>query len=83
MKIAIVLGSSRSPRLGDRVCAYVLAKAVKLPDAEFTVLDLAGYGLPFFDMKPLAPGGPTAIARRHLPRSAGSTTSRPRTGTCS
>lgn len=70
MKIAIVLGSSRSPRLGDRVCAYVLAKAVQLQGAEFTVLDLAGYGLPFFD-EPLAPWSsrdrsPSPAAQRWL-----------------
>ena len=54
MNIAVVLGSSRKPRLGNRVCAYVMSKTAAVPGAEFTVLDLAGYQLPFFD-EPLAP----------------------------
>jgi NAD(P)H-dependent FMN reductase len=49
VKIAIVLGSSRQPRLGDRVCRFVLSKAREVPEVTFTVLDLAGYQLPFFD----------------------------------
>ena len=49
MKIGIVLGSSRAQRLGERVCRFVLACADQVPEAEFTVFDLAGYKLPFFD----------------------------------
>lgn len=49
MRIAIVLGSSRTNRLGSRVCAYVLSKASSVPNTDFTVLDLACYESPFFD----------------------------------
>lgn len=48
-RIGVVLGSSRQPRLGERVSRFVLAQADGLPDADFTLLDLAAYQLPFFD----------------------------------
>ncbi|GAA1989571.1 NAD(P)H-dependent oxidoreductase [Amycolatopsis minnesotensis] len=55
-RIAIVLGSTRPGRLGDRVCRFVAARAALVPGAAFTVLDLADYPLPFFDetLAPLA-----------------------------
>jgi NAD(P)H-dependent FMN reductase len=49
VKIGIVLGSSRVPRLGERVCRFVIAKSVEVPGAEFVLFDLAAYQLPFFD----------------------------------
>lgn len=49
MNIAIILGSNRSVRLGDRVATYVLREANKLEGATFRLLDLASYQLPFFD----------------------------------
>lgn len=54
MKIGIVLGSTRAQRLGTRVVGYVAAKAAGVDGAEFVVLDLADYDLPFFD-EPVAP----------------------------
>ena len=45
--IAIILGSSRQPRLGDRVCTFMLSKAREVAGATFTVLDLADYKMPF------------------------------------
>jgi NAD(P)H-dependent FMN reductase len=68
--IGVVLGSCRQPRLGDRVCKFVLTKAREVPDVRFTVLDLASYGLPFFDEE-IAPLNnpnrtPTAPVRRWL-----------------
>ncbi|QWF79850.1 NADPH-dependent FMN reductase [Amycolatopsis sp. CA-230715] len=55
-RIAIVLGSTRPGRLGDRVCRFVCGKAALVPEAAFTVLDLADYRMPFFDetLAPLA-----------------------------
>jgi NAD(P)H-dependent FMN reductase len=47
--LAIILGSSRRRRLGDRVAAFVLGKAREVTGATFTVLDLADYKMPFFD----------------------------------
>jgi NAD(P)H-dependent FMN reductase len=58
-RIAIILGSNRRPRLGDRVCAFVLSKARQVDGATFTVLDLAEYKMPFFDEQ-------TAPLRRSL-----------------
>jgi len=52
--IGVVLGSNRPQRLGDRVGKFVLSRAAQVPGTRFTVLDLAGYGLPFFD-EPVAP----------------------------
>jgi NAD(P)H-dependent FMN reductase len=49
VNIGIVLGSNRRPRLGERVCKFVLSKAQEVAGASFTVLDLADYKLPFFD----------------------------------
>jgi NAD(P)H-dependent FMN reductase len=70
MKIAVVLGSSRQARLGERVCAHVMSAARDLAGAEFTVLDLGTYSLPFF-CEPLAPWSnrdrrPAPEARRWL-----------------
>lgn len=70
VQIGIVLGSSRTGRLGDRVSQFVLRNAREVPDARFAVLDLAGYQLPFFD-EPEAPLScrdriPCAAARRWL-----------------
>ena len=47
--IGVVLGSSRQPRLGERVCRFVLADAAEAPEADFALMDLAAYQLPFFD----------------------------------
>ena len=49
IKIGVILGSTRVPRLGERVCRFVLDRAAEVPGAEFTVFDLASYQLPFFD----------------------------------
>jgi chromate reductase, NAD(P)H dehydrogenase (quinone) len=54
VRIGVVLGSSRPQRLGDRVCRFVMSQAAHVPEADFAVLDLAGYQLPFFN-EPVAP----------------------------
>ena len=54
MKTAVVVGSTRRGRLGDRVCRFVLRKAADVDGAEFPVVDLADHPLPFFD-EPVAP----------------------------
>jgi len=54
VKIGVVLGSSRPRRLGERVTRFVLTSASQVPDADFTLFDLACYQLPFFD-EALAP----------------------------
>lgn len=48
MKIGIILGSTRAERLGSRVVRYIADRAATVAGAEFTVLDLADYDLPFF-----------------------------------
>ena len=54
MNIAIILGSTRGERLGTRVVRYIAGKAAGVAGAEFSVLDLADYELPFF-AEPVAP----------------------------
>jgi NAD(P)H-dependent FMN reductase len=70
MRIGVVLGSSRRHRLGDRVCHYVMAQAAGIAGAEFVLLDLARYELPFFDelVPPLGNRArtPSAPVRRWL-----------------
>jgi NAD(P)H-dependent FMN reductase len=53
VNIAIVLGSSRPGRLGERVCRMV-RRLSSTVEADFTVIDVGGYDLPFFD-EPIAP----------------------------
>jgi NAD(P)H-dependent FMN reductase len=48
-RIGVVLGSTRPQRLGDRVCAFVMRHAAQVPGADFTVLDLCDYRMPFFN----------------------------------
>lgn len=48
MKIGIILGSTRAERLGTRVVRFILGKSAAVAGAEFTLLDLADYDLPFF-----------------------------------
>jgi NAD(P)H-dependent FMN reductase len=64
MRIGVVLGSSRPQRLGERVCRFVTSEAAAIGGAEFVVLDLAGYRLPFFDeiVPPLSNGDRTVTA---------------------
>jgi NAD(P)H-dependent FMN reductase len=54
VKIGVILGSSRQHRLGERVARWVLTTAKEVPEAEFSLFDLAAYQLPFFD-EALAP----------------------------
>jgi NAD(P)H-dependent FMN reductase len=54
IKIGVVLGSSRERRLGERVVRWALDGARVVPEADFTLFDLASYQLPFFD-ETLAP----------------------------
>lgn len=49
MKIAVVLGSTRKGRLGERVAKWVMKITQGIEGAEFVLLDLADYELPFFD----------------------------------
>lgn len=52
MKIAVILGTTRSGRIGDRVAKWAAAEASK--EHEVEVLDLKDYPLPFFD-EPISP----------------------------
>jgi chromate reductase, NAD(P)H dehydrogenase (quinone) len=48
VKIGVVLGSSREQRLGERVARFALTTAKEVPEAGFSLFDLAAYQLPFF-----------------------------------
>ncbi|MGF7229372.1 MAG: NADPH-dependent FMN reductase [Candidatus Saccharibacteria bacterium] len=49
MNIAIILGSTRPGRLGERVAKFVMQEGSKLDGAKVTLLDLATYDMPFFN----------------------------------
>lgn len=70
MKVGVVLGSSRSVRLGERVARFVVREAEKVSRADVRLLDLREYGLPFYD-EPIPPQAnpkrrPTDAVRRWL-----------------
>jgi NAD(P)H-dependent FMN reductase len=49
IKIAIIIGSTRPGRHGEAVARWVHDLAVKRSDAEFEVVDVAGFHLPLLD----------------------------------
>jgi NAD(P)H-dependent FMN reductase len=60
-KIAIILGSTRQARFGERPARWLLELATARGDAEYQLLDLRDYPLPFFD----APKPPAAAPVDH------------------
>ena len=53
-RIAIILGSTRPGRRGERVAHWVMDQARQRTDAEFELIDLVDYPLPHLD-EPLPP----------------------------
>jgi NAD(P)H-dependent FMN reductase len=49
MKIGVILGSTRSVRRGERVAKWLMPELAKVEGAEFELLDLIDYPLPFYD----------------------------------
>lgn len=49
MKIAVILGSIRKVRRGERVAKWLMTQLKNFKDLEFELLDLRDYPLPFFD----------------------------------
>lgn len=47
MKIAVILGSARDGRIGERVSKWVVAATDQLQDVDVSLLDLKEYDLPF------------------------------------
>ena len=54
LKIAIVTGSTRPGRNNEAVSNWVYRIAKERKDAEFEIVDIASYNLPFFD-EPMSP----------------------------
>jgi len=54
LKIAIILGSTRSCRNGEAVAKWVHEIAQKRTDAEFELVDIKDFNLPFLD-EPMPP----------------------------
>jgi NAD(P)H-dependent FMN reductase len=48
-RIAIVLGTTRKGRFADKAAAWISAIAQRRTDAEFEVVDLRDFPMPFFD----------------------------------
>jgi NAD(P)H-dependent FMN reductase len=53
-RIAVILGSTRPGRNGEKVARWVLEHAQQRDDADFELVDLADYPLPHLD-EPLPP----------------------------
>lgn len=49
MKIQVIVGSTRQGRVGEKVATWVMEQTKKVAGAEFELLDLRDYPLPFFD----------------------------------
>jgi NAD(P)H-dependent FMN reductase len=54
LKIAVILGSTREPRNGAAVANWVLEKAAGRPAADYELVDLRDYPMPFFNA-PVSP----------------------------
>lgn len=54
MKLQVIVGSTRTGRVSDRVALWVAAAAKDLEGAETEIVDLADYPMPFFD-EPISP----------------------------
>lgn len=48
MKIGVILGSVRKVRRGERVAKWLMPELSKIKEAEFELLDLRDYPLPFY-----------------------------------
>lgn len=48
MKIAVILGSIRKIRRGERVAKWLMSQLAKIKEVEFELLDLRDYPLPFY-----------------------------------
>ncbi len=49
MKIQIVIGSTRTGRIAERVAKWVANSATGQPNFEVELVDLANYDMPYFD----------------------------------
>ena len=49
LKVAIIIGSTRSHRLGERVAQWVEIASKEMKDWDVTILDLQKKNLPFYD----------------------------------
>src|SRR5579875_3084401 len=54
LKIAVILGSTRENRNGEAVAKWVVDKAAERTAADYELVDLRDYPLPFFDA-PVSP----------------------------
>jgi NAD(P)H-dependent FMN reductase len=57
LKIAVILGSTREPRNGAAVANWVIEKAAGREAADYELVDLRDYPMPFFD----APASPAYV----------------------
>lgn len=49
LKIAVVIGSTRESRFGEKPAKWIFEEAKKLPDVEVELLDLRDYEMPFYE----------------------------------
>lgn len=56
LNIAVIIGSTRPNRFGDKPAHWIAQEAKKLENVEVEVLDLRDYKMPFYD-EPVSPSG--------------------------
>ncbi len=49
IKIAVILGSTRKVRRGEKVAQWVMSQVEQFSDVDFVLLDLCDYPLPFYE----------------------------------
>lgn len=61
LKIAVIIGSTRPARFGDKPAKWIAAEAKKLEGVEVELLDLVEYPMPFFE----EPMGPSQLNKKY------------------
>lgn len=61
LKIAVIIGSTRPARFGDKPAKWIAAEAKKLEGVEVELLDLVDYPMPFFE----EPMGPSQLNKKY------------------
>ncbi len=72
-KIAIIIGTTRQNRFGDKAAQWLYSLAETRPEAEFEIVDLRDFPLPFFDepMSPMMTKPVNEVAQRWGAKMAG------------
>lgn len=61
LKIAVIIGSTRPARFGDKPAHWIMKEAQKQENVEVELLDLVDFPMPFFE----EPAGPSTLNRQY------------------